>query len=316
MKDREARLRIAILGVGGLGGYFGGRLAKAGADVAFLARGRNLAALQSDGLRIESQLGDLRLTELVATDDPGALGRMDLVIIAVKLWDTREAARAIAPLVARGAAVVSFQNGVEKDDVLRSEFGGAQVMGGVGYISAILAEPGVVAHTGKMQRLVFGEYDGRRSARAESFLEACRLAEIDAELSDDIRRAIWEKFVFLVGLSGATATMRAPIGPIRSNPRSRAFLLDAMREVVAVGRAQGVTLAEDYAENRLAFCDGLPEKMASSMHGDLVRGHRLESPWLSGAVVKLGAETSVPTPVNRAIDDILALYVDGRSEKS
>ena len=179
-----------------------------------------------------------------------------------------------------------------------------------------LAEPGVVAHTGKMQRLVFGEYDGRRSARAESFLEACRLAEIDAELSDDIRRAIWEKFVFLVGLSGATATMRAPIGPIRSNPRSRAFLLDAMREVVAVGRTQGVTLAEDYAENRLAFCDGLPEEMVSSMHGDLMRGLRLESPWLSGAVVKLGAETSVPTPVNRAIDDILALYVDGRSEKS
>ena len=135
---------------------------------------------------------------------------MDLVIIAVKLWDTREAARAIAPLVARGAAVVSFQNGVEKDDVLRSEFGGAPVIGGVGYISAILAEPGVVAHTGKMQRLVFGEYDGRRSARAEAFLEACRLAEIDAELSDDIRRVIWEKFVFLVGLSGATATMRAP----------------------------------------------------------------------------------------------------------
>jgi 2-dehydropantoate 2-reductase len=309
-------VRIAILGVGGLGGYFGGRLAKAGADVAFLARGRNLAALRNDGLRIRSQLGDLHLSNVVATDDPAALGRVDLVIIAVKLWDTQEATREIAPLIEGGAGVVSFQNGVEKDDVLRREFGDEPVIGGVGYIAASLAEPGVVAHTGKMQRLVFGEYDGRRSARAEAFLQACQDANIDSELSHDIKRAIWEKFVFLVGLSGATASMRAPIGPIRSNAKSRAFLLDAMREVVAVGRALGVTLAEDFAEDRLAFCDGLPPEMVASMNVDLVAGRRLESPWLSGAIVKLGAAASIPTPVNRAIDDILALYIDGRHEKS
>ena len=309
-------MRIAILGVGGLGGYFGGRLAKAGADVAFLARGRNLAALRNDGLRIRSQLGDLHLSNVVATDDPATLGRVDLVIIAVKLWDTQEATREIAPLIEGGAGVVSFQNGVEKDDVLRREFGDEPVIGGVGYIAASLAEPGVVAHTGKMQRLVFGEYDGTRSARVEAFLQACRDANIDSELSHDIKRAIWEKFVFLVGLSGATASMRAPIGPIRSNPKSRAFLLDAMREVVAVGRALGVRLAEDFAEDRLAFCDGLPPEMVASMNVDLVAGRRLESPWLSGAIVKLGAAASILTPVNRAIDDILALYIDGRHEKS
>ena len=309
-------MRIAILGVGGLGGYFGGRLAKAGADVAFLARGRNLAALRNDGLRIRSQLGDLHLSNVVATDDPATLGRVDLVIIAVKLWDTQEATREIAPLIEGGAGVVSFQNGVEKDDVLRREFGDEPVIGGVGYIAASLAEPGVVAHTGKMQRLVFGEYDGTRSARVEAFLQACRDANIDSELSHDIKRAIWEKFVFLVGLSGATASMRAPIGPIRSNPKSRAFLLDAMREVVAVGRALGVRLAEDFAEDRLAFCDGLPPEMVASMNVDLVAGRRLESPWLSGAIVKLGAAASILTPVNRAIDDILALYIDGRQEKS
>ena len=309
-------MRIAILGVGGLGGYFGGRLAKGGADVAFVARGRNLAALRNDGLRIRSQLGDLHLSNVVATDDPATLGRVDLVIIAVKLWDTQEATREIAPLIEGGAGVVSFQNGVEKDDVLRREFGDEPVIGGVGYIAASLAEPGVVAHTGKMQRLVFGEYDGTRSARVEAFLQACRDANIDSELSHDIKRAIWEKFVFLVGLSGATASMRAPIGPIRSNPKSRAFLLDAMREVVAVGRALGVRLAEDFAEDRLAFCDGLPPEMVASMNVDLVAGRRLESPWLSGAIVKLGAAASIPTPVNRAIDDILALYIDGRHEKS
>jgi 2-dehydropantoate 2-reductase len=256
------------------------------------------------------------LSNVVATDDPATLGRVDLVIIAVKLWDTQEATREIAPLIEGGAGVVSFQNGVEKDDVLRREFGDEPVIGGVGYIAASLAEPGVVAHTGKMQRLVFGEYDGTRSARVEAFLQACRDANIDSELSHDIKRAIWEKFVFLVGLSGATASMRAPIGPIRSNPKSRAFLLDAMREVVAVGRALGVRLAEDFAEDRLAFCDGLPPEMVASMNVDLVAGRRLESPWLSGAIVKLGAAASIPTPVNRAIDDILALYIDGRHEKS
>ena len=163
---------------------------------------------------------------------------------------------------ARSGCGYSFQNGVEKDDVLRSEFGGAPVMGGVGYISAILAEP-ELSRTRQDATSRLRRVRREHAPRAPSCSRACRLAEIDAELSDDIRRAIWEKFVFLVGLSGATATMRAPIGSIRSNPRSRAFLLDAMREVVAVGRTQGVTLAEDYAEHRLAFCDGLPEEMVS-----------------------------------------------------
>jgi 2-dehydropantoate 2-reductase len=165
-----------------------------------------------------------------------------------------------------------------------------------------------------MQRLVFGEYDGLESNRAEALLEACRRGRIDAEVSADIRRVIWEKFVFLVGLSATTATVRLPIGPIRSNPQTRAFLLDAMREVVAVGRAQGVALSTDYAENRLAFCDGLPAEMTSSMHNDLDRGNRLELPWLSGGVVELGKTVGVPTPVNRAVNDILALHARGRPE--
>jgi 2-dehydropantoate 2-reductase len=185
-------------------------------------------------------------------------------------------------------------------------------MGGVGYIATAIARPGVVKHTGTMQRLVFGEYDGRRSSRAEALLEACRRGGIDAELSGDIRRQIWEKFVFLVALSGTTTTMRVPIGPIRSNPRTRAFLLDLMREAVAVGRAHGVALPEDYAEKRLAFCDGLPEDMTSSMHHDLQRGNPLEVEWLSGGVVQLGAKVGVPTPANRAVWDILALHAAGR----
>jgi len=306
-------VRIAVMGTGGIGGYFGGRLAEGGAEVAFIARGRMLEALKKDGLRIKSQLGDLHLRSVAATDDPKQLSPVDLVVFGVKLWDTEEAARLIKPLVSGDTAVISFQNGVDKDEVLRSVLGDRAIIGGLSYIAATIAEPGVIAHSGPMQRLVFGEYDKRRSRRCEDFLEACRRGKIDAEISDDIEREIWEKFVFLVGLSGTTAPIRTPIGPIRSNTQTRAFLLDVMREVVAVGRAKGVALAQDYAEKRLAFCDTVPAAMTSSMAVDLERGNRLEVPWLSGGVVKLGAALSTPAPLNRAISDILALHADGRA---
>jgi 2-dehydropantoate 2-reductase len=305
-------VRIAVMGTGGIGGYFGGRLAEGGADVAFIARGKMLEALRKDGLRIKSQLGDLHLKRVLATNDPRELGVVDLVVFGVKLWDTEEAARLIKPLVSGDTAVVSFQNGVDKDDVLRAVLGERAVVGGLSYIAATIAEPGVIAHGGSMQRLVFGEYDGSRSRRCEDFLKACQQGKIDAALSDDIEREVWEKFVFLVGLSGTTAPIRAPVGPIRSNPQTRAFLLDVMREVVAVGRAKGVALSPDYAEKRLAFCDTVPATMTSSMANDLERGNRLEVPWLSGGVVKLGAALGTPTPLNRAIADILALHADGR----
>jgi 2-dehydropantoate 2-reductase len=300
-------MRIAIMGAGGIGGYFGAGLALGGEDVAFVARGAHLAALKKNGLRVSGKLGDIHLDKVVATDDPATLGRADLVLVGVKLWDTAAAARAVEPLVSRCTAVVSFRNGVQKDDVLRETLGSATVFG-VCYIAAAIARPGVIAHTGMMQRLRFGELDGRPSERTQTFLEACRRAEIDAELSTDIRRAIWEKFVFLVGLSGTTAATRRPIGPIRANPEMRAVLLDAMREVLEVGRALGVSLPADYAENRLAFCDGRPAEMTSSMHGDLERGARLELPWLNGAVVELGKRAGVPTPVNRVLTGILALH--------
>ena len=230
----------------------------------------------------------------------------------MKLWDTAAAAGSIASLIGPDTGIVSFQNGVQKDDVLRRRFGDQAVMGGVAYIATTIGRPGVIKHTGAMQRLVFGEYDGRRSARAEALLEACRRGGIDAELSGDIRREIWEKFVFLVGLSASTTTMRVPIGPIRANPQTRAFLFDIMREVVAVGRAHGVALAADYAEQRLTFCDGLPADMTSSMHHDLDEGKPLELAWLSGGVVELGKAAGVPTPANRAVNDILVLHAQGR----
>ena len=190
-----------------------------------------------------------------------------------------------------------------------------RIMGGVGYVATTIDRPGVIRQTGPMQRLVFGEFNGTRSERAEALLRACLDGGINAEISADIRRDIWQKYVFLVGLSGTTTSMRSRIGPIRSNPQTRAFLLDVMREVVAVGRAHGVDLDEDYAEERLRFADGVAYDMTSSMHHDLERGNRLEVRWLSGGVVSLGKQVGVPTPLNRAIHDILALHADGRPNK-
>jgi 2-dehydropantoate 2-reductase len=305
-------MRIAVMGTGGLGGYFGARLALGGrAELHFVARGAHLQALRADGLHIEGPT-PMHLPQVSATDDPGSIGPVDLVMLCVKLWDTGAAIEQIRPLVGDATAVVSFQNGVLKDAPLRAAFGDGRVMGGVGYIAATIDRPGVIRQTGPMQRLVFGEFDGSRSARAQAFLEACQAGGIDAELSPTILREIWLKFVFLAGLSGTTTTMRRPIGPIRGNPQTRAFLHDVMAEVVAVGRAHGVDLPEDYAAVRLQLTDAVAPAMTSSMHHDLERGNRLEVRWLAGAVVELGRAAGVPTPLNRAIADILALHADGR----
>ena len=308
-------MRVAIMGTGGVGGYFGARLARGGCEVAFVARGAHLAAIRQNGLKVESPLGDMRLEDARATDDPAAIGPVDLVLFGVKLWDTETAARATAPLVGPRTAVISLQNGVRKDEILRAVLGERAVMGGACYIAAQIAAPGVIRHSGTMARIVFGEYDGERSPRAEAILDACRRAGIDAELSADIRRAIWEKFVFLASMSGVTSTMRMPIGPIRSNPQTRAFFHDALREAAAVARAEGVQLPADYADDRLAFGDNLPATMTSSMHNDLERGNRLEVEGLSGDVVARGKAAGIPTPVHRAIYDILALRAAGRPAK-
>ncbi len=305
-------MKIAMMGSGGVGGFFGGRLAKAGCDVHFIARGAHLAAMREHGLTIENQpQGDIHVPKVNATDDPASLGTVELVILSVKLWDTEAAARQIRPIVGADTAVLSLQNGVVKDDILRSVFGEKAVMGGVCYVATHIAKPGTIRQTGTMQRIVVGEYDGTQSQRARDLHAALLRSGVTAELSDDVRRSIWEKYVFLVGLSGATTSMRHPLGPLRANPQTRSFFHDLMREVVAVGRAHGVALPAGYAEDRLAFADTLPADMTSSMHHDLDKGNRLELEWLSGGIVKLGAEKGVPTPCNRAVCAILALQAGG-----
>ena len=304
-------MRIAVMGSGGLGGFFGARLCEGGSDVRFVARGKHLQAMRNGGLRIEGPSA-VHIPRVNATDDPGEIGVVDVVMLCVKLWDTEAALQQIRPLVGADTTIISFQNGVLKDQYLRAAYGKSHLMGGVGYVATTIDRPGVIRQTGPMQRLLFGEFDGSRSFRGQALLAACLAGGIKAELSENILREIWQKYVFLVGLSGTTTTIRRPIGPIRENPRTRAFLLDVMREVVAVGRAHGVDLPEDYAAVRLQLADDVAYDMTSSMHHDLERGNPLEVRWLAGGVVELGQSKGVPTPLNRAIADILALHATGK----
>jgi 2-dehydropantoate 2-reductase len=279
--------------------------------VTFVARGAHLAAMREHGLLIENTtMGDTLLAPVKVTDDPLSAGTPDLILFGVKLWDTENVARQLRPVVGPNTAVLSLQNGVVKDDILRGVFGEAALMGGVAYVGSHIARPGVINQVGTLQRLVFGEYDGCKSVRAEALLAALLKAGIQAELSNDIRRTLWEKYTFLVGLSGTTATMRSAIGPIRENPQTREFLFDLMQEAVAVGRALGVNLPADYADDRLKFADSVPATMDSSLHHDLRNGNRLEVEWLAGGIVQLGKKAGVATPCNRAVWDVLALHAD------
>ncbi len=304
-------MRIAMMGSGGVGGYFGGRMTAAGCDVTFIARGRHLEAIRKHGLRIKSRdMDDVCIHPAKATDDPADVGVVDYVILGVKLWDTENAGRAILPMVGPQTTVLSLQNGVESDDILESFVGAEPIIGGVAFIASSIGEPGVIKHIGAMQRVVVGERPGGSSARVKALHDAMRKAGIDAEISDAIEQVIWEKFVFLVGLSATTTYLRTTLGPVREDPGSRELLLNIMRETVAVGRAQGIDLPAGYAEDRLAFADGLPIDMTSSMHHDLENENPLELAWLSGAVVRFGAELGIATPTNQTVYAALEPYAE------
>jgi len=304
-------MRIAVMGAGGVGGYFGARLAQAGHDVAFVARGRHLLAMKERGLEVKSGLGDVRLPRPVATDDPATMGWFDAVLFAVKLWDTESAAAAIKPLLAAGGVVIPFQNGVESIERVGAVVGAAQVMGGVAYIAAKISEPGVIAHTGTMARLRFGTVLPSQQPAAEALLAACKGAGVDAEMVADIRLALWMKFVFLTALSGMTAATRQPIGVIRADPDMRATFEAAMREVWTVGRARGIALPDDFVATQMAFGDGLPAEMKASMLHDLDAGNRLEAPWLSGAVARMAKESGLSAPVNATLYAAVKPYCMG-----
>ncbi len=304
-------MRIAVMGTGGVGGYFGAKLAQAGHDVTFVARGAHLAAMQARGLTVQSAAGNIVLPKVVATDDPSSVAPVDVVMFCVKLWDVESAATRVAPLVERGGVVIPFQNGIDSADVLERVLGPSRVLGGVAYIAASIAAPGVIAHVGSMARLRIGAFEGRADAAAHAFVNGCLGAGIEAELTPDIRRALWEKFVFLNALSGLTCLCRQPLGVVRSDPELRKTFEASMRETIAVAAKQGVVFDDEFILRQLRALDGLPAEMRASMLGDLVAGNRLEAPWLCGRVAALAAAAGLHAPVNATIYAGLKPYVNG-----
>jgi 2-dehydropantoate 2-reductase len=305
-------MRIAIVGSGGLGGYFGGRLAAAGADVNFLARGAHLEALQTRGLRIESPNGNLHLPHVTATDDASKVGQVDVAFFAVKLYDTESALPLLPPLVGPDSVVIPFQNGVESVDMLSRAIDRRHLAGGTSYIQAALEQPGVIRHIA-LDRIIFGELDGTRTPRLERLFEACRDAGVSPELSEHIDVEIWSKFVHLTALSGMTAVARSPVGPLRDDPDLFAMWQAALVETVAVARAKGIDLPRSLFDDLKRFVQQLPAQSGSSMLQDLERHRRLELPWLSGAVVRMGQALEVETPIHRFIATVLKPHVNGRA---
>jgi 2-dehydropantoate 2-reductase len=304
-------MRIAIIGAGGVGGAFGAALAKAGADVTFVARGAHLKAMCEHGLRIQGDRGDTRLDPVRATDDPATIGTVDFVLFCVKLWDVETAGAAIKTLIGPTTAVIPLQNGIDSAERLIPILGAQAVMGGVAQISATIAEPGIIRQTGTFMRLIFGELEGGKSARGEAFLGLCQKAGFDATHSERITTELWMKFILLATNSGLTAATRSPIGVLRDDPDILPLFARAAAEVAAVGRAKGIRIPEDAAETVMGFVRGAPPAMMASMAHDLIRGNRIELPWLSGKVVALGKELGVATPVHEILYAVLKPFVAG-----
>ncbi|WP_416137469.1 2-dehydropantoate 2-reductase [Halomonas sp. HK25] len=295
-------MRLAIMGSGGVGGYFGARLAEAGHDVTFIARGEHLAALQRDGLTVSSIEGDAHLSEVKATDDPSRVGTVDAVIVAVKSWQVAEAAKAIRPMIGPDTFVVPLENGVEAAETLSAVLGNAHVLDGLCGILAWREAPGHIKHAGVSPFVRFGERDNRHSKRAERLKAAFDQARgVTAEIPDDIQVAVWSKFLFICAMSGIGSVTRAPIGVSRTLPETRALIEQILAEIAAVARARGVALPEDAASRAIRFIDALPAESTASMQRDIVAGLPSELEAQNGAVVRLGREAGVATPVNAMI---------------
>lgn len=305
-------MKIAVMGTGGVGGWFGAKLALAGEDVTFIARGEHLLAMREKGLKIFSPTGDMLVDPVKVTSDPAGIGPVDVVMFCVKLWDVDSAAEACRPLIGPETAVISFQNGVDAEDRIASILGPEHAVGGVAAIFALIDAPGVIRQTGDLAWLKYGELSGKVTPRIETFHDACVKAGIKSTLSPDINVDIWEKFTVLAPLAGATAATRSTIGPILADPDTRHLFEALVEEAVAVGRARGISLPDDIAATRIAFAEALPAGNRASMASDLERGNRLELEWLTGAVVRLGRELGVPTPVSDTVYAVLKPHAEGR----
>ncbi len=304
-------MRVAVMGAGGTGGYFGGLLARAGEDVTFIARGAHLEAIRTQGLRVKSRLAGDFTVRARATDDPRDVGPVDLVLFCVKSYSTAEAVEKIRPLIGANTMILSVQNGIDNEERIAQVVGPEPVLGAVALVSSVIEAPGVIAQTAGLGKIVFGELGGGMSTRTEWLREVFQRAGIAAEVHPDIRVALWEKFIFICGLSGVTALTRLPIGSILASPEARALLQGTMEEVEAIAQAEGIPVPGGYTSRALAAMSGLEPWARGSLYYDLAAGYRLEIETLNGTVVRLGRKHTIPTPLNFAIYAALRPYAAG-----
>lgn len=290
-------MKIAVFGAGAVGGYFGARLAQAGrSSVVLIARGRQLRAIRESGLRVESILGDFTVRP-DATDDPAAVGPVDLILTAVKAWQVPEVAKALGPMVGPGCAIVPLENGVEAPDQLAAAVGSEHVLGGTCRISSEVVEPGFIRHPGVDPVIVFGELNNGKTERVETIRDALTVPGMKAQVPPDTRAAMWEKFLFITAVSGLGAVARAPIGVLRSVPETRQLLIRAMEEVYAVAKATGVNMREDIVDRTLKGIDTLQPGVTSSMQRDIAAGLPSELEQQNGTIFRLSRQTGTPAPV-------------------
>ncbi len=304
-------MRVVVIGAGGTGGYFGGLLARAGDEVVFVARGTHLDAIRREGLTVRSRRAGTFTVRAPAVATPDGLGPAEVVLFCVKAYDTPQAAELLRPLVGPGTVVLSVQNGIDNEQQIARIVGPSHVLAAVAQVSAVIEAPGVIAHTAGPGKLIFGEMEGGPTPRVERLREHLEGAGIVAEVRADMRTALWEKFIFICGLSGLTALTRLPVGPILADPEARAFLRETMAEVEAVARAEGVPVAPGYADRALGLMASLEPWTRGSLYYDLAAGRRLELETLNGTVVRLGRARGVPTPMNVAIYAALRPYAQG-----
>jgi len=292
-------MKIAIYGTGAVGGYFGGRLAEAGEDVSFIARGTHLAAIRENGLRVDSVAGDFHLPSPRVTDSPAELGPMDVVLVATKAWQVPEAAEALRPMVGEGTMVIGLQNGVEAAPQLSSVLGADHVAGGSCAIVSMIVGPGHIRHAGGSPRIVYGDLEKKPNSRCEQLHEAfCRAKGLKAVLADDIHEELWRKFLFIAPASGVGAVARAPLGICRTDPAVRAMVTSAMEEIRELAGASGVTLPDGAVDNALSFLDSLPAEATASMQRDIIAGRPSELESQNGAVVRLSKRKGLAAPTH------------------
>jgi len=309
-------MKFAILGSGAVGGYYGAKLARAGHDVTFVARGAHLAAIRELGLQIRSpMLGDF-VVRAAAEEDTAHVGPADVVVVAVKAYDNETALPRLRPMMRESTTVLTLQNGVDSAREVAAQVGEAAVIGGPTYIATALSAPGVIEQTGTHRRIVFGEVFGalpRMTDRVRSIHEALAGADIQAEAVDDGRVPIWEKFIFLVSLAGFTGAARLPIGPVWADPVVRAQFLEGCREVERVARAEGVPVAQDIIQRIATYIEAIPGTMRSSLLIDLSQGKRIEVEALQGAVVRRAAQAGVPAPIMSTLYAVLKPWAHPRA---